>query len=208
MLCNFNCQQSTLFFSEKSLKEATRSWTTLVEQEQMKTQACDVSIEKLNKRIDNELKNMSKDLSKEDSKAIDESKFTARMERLGKEMSLMKGKQSDLAQSFDFAATKQLSLEEKNKSMSKILEKQQQEMLQLKIFEQDQKKLEERIDTHNKLYEKVMDECQKKIGRTEMDDVRNGMEKERCKINYFQDKISNIAKSVDGVKIENNNMRE
>merc|ERR1711881_123347 len=64
------------------------------------------------------------------------------------------------------------------------------------------------MGTHNKLYEKVMDECQKKIGRTEMDDVRNGMEKERCKINYFQDKISNIAKSVDGVKIETNNVRD
>jgi hypothetical protein len=45
-----------------------------------------------------------------------------------------------------------------------------------------------------------------KIEKTEVDDLKNGMEKERCKINYFQDKIANIAKSVDAVKIENNNM--
>ena len=45
-----------------------------------------------------------------------------------------------------------------------------------------------------------------KMDRTELDDLKTGMEKERCKINYFQDKISNIAKSVDGVKMENNSM--
>ena len=66
--------------------------------------------------------------------------------------------------------------------------------------------LSKKIESNSKLYEKAIEECQKKIDRTEMDDLRNGMEKERCKINYFQDKISNIAKSVDGVKIENNNM--
>ena len=42
----------------------------------------------------------------------------------------------------------------------------------------------------------------------ELDELKNGIEKERSKINYFQDKISNIAKSVDGVKIEVNNMRK
>ena len=47
-----------------------------------------------------------------------------------------------------------------------------------------------------------------KMEKTEVDDLKNGMEKERCKINYFQDKIANIAKSVDAVKMENNNMSE
>ena len=66
--------------------------------------------------------------------------------------------------------------------------------------------LSQKIEANSKLYENSVEESLKKIDRTEMDDLKNGMEKERCKINYFQDKISNIAKSVEGVKIENNNM--
>ena len=74
------------------------------------------------------------------------------------------------------------------------------------MVEKSLDELSQKIDANSKLYESAAEESHKKIDKTEMDDLRNGMEKERCKINYFQDKISNIAKSVEGVKIETNNM--
>ena len=74
------------------------------------------------------------------------------------------------------------------------------------MVEKNVEELSQKIEANSKLYERSIEECHKKIDRTELDDLKNGMEKERCKINYFQDKISNIAKSVEGVKIETNNM--
>merc|ERR1719446_1510439 len=80
--------------TEKNMKEVTRTLSNLVEQQQTKVNSQNVdAYEKLNKRLDTEIKNfgeMMKDLPKEDNKQLDESKFIARMERLGKEISLMK----------------------------------------------------------------------------------------------------------------------
>ena len=79
-------------------------------------------------------------------------------------------------------------------------------MQKVTIVKRNVDELSQKIDANSKLYESSIEEWHKKIDRTELDEIRNGMEKERCKINYFQDKISNIAKSVEGVKIETNNM--
>ena len=86
------------------------------------------------------------------------------------------------------------------------MEKHQDEVQKVNTVERNVDELAKKIDENCKLYESSVEEWHKKIDRTELDDIRNGMEKERCKINYFQDKISNIAKSVEGVKIETNNM--
>ena len=45
-----------------------------------------------------------------------------------------------------------------------------------------------------------------KAFRNEVDEVKVSLDKDKSKISYFQDKINNISKSVDGVKIEVNNM--
>ena len=93
------------------MKEVTRTLANLVEQQQTKANSQNVdAYEKLNKRLDTEIKNfgdMIKDLPKEDNKQMDESKFIARMERLGKEISLMKAKQTELSQSFENSLSKQ-----------------------------------------------------------------------------------------------------
>merc|ERR1712141_648783 len=70
------------------------------------------------------------------------------------------------------------------------------------------KKLDGKVDTLEGNIEKSITETHQKVEKMELDELKNGIEKERSKINYFQDKISNIAKSVDGVKIEVNNMRD
>ena len=62
-------------------------------------------------------------------------------------------------------------------------------------------------DISNKL-EDASDEWKDKVNKSEVDELRIGMEKERCKINYFQDKISNINKVVEAVKTESNSMSE
>ena len=96
------------------MKEVTRTLANLVEQQQTKANSQNVdAYEKLNKRLDTEIKNfgdMIKDLPKEDNKQMDESKFIARMERLGKEISLMKAKQTELSQSFENSLSKQTFL--------------------------------------------------------------------------------------------------
>merc|ERR1712106_36612 len=138
----------------------------------------------------------------------DETKFNARMERLGKEISLMKAKQTDLSQTFDNSLSKQTFLETQNKNIEKTLERHTDEVQKVTMVEKNVEELSQKIEGNSKLYERSIEECHKKIDRTELDDLKNGMEKERCKINYFQDKISNIAKSVEGVKIETNNMRD
>ena len=96
------------------MKEVTRTLSNLVEQKQTKANSQNVdAYEKLNKRLDKEIKNfgdMMKDLPKEDNKQLDESKFIARMERLGKEISLMKTKQTELSQSIENSMSKQTFL--------------------------------------------------------------------------------------------------
>ena len=96
------------------MKEVTRTLSNLVEQQQTKVNSQNVdAYEKLNKRLDTEIKNfgeMMKDLPKEDNKQLDESKFIARMERLGKEISLMKTKQTELSQSYENSMSKQTFL--------------------------------------------------------------------------------------------------
>ena len=96
------------------MKEVTRTLANLVEQQQTKANSQNVdAYEKLNKRLDTEIKNfgdMIKDLPKEDNKQMDESKFIARMERLGKEISLIKAKQTELSQSFENSLSKQTFL--------------------------------------------------------------------------------------------------
>merc|ERR1711892_985566 len=129
-------------------------------------------------------------------------------ERLGKEISLMKAKQTDLSQTFDNSLSKQTFLETQNKNIEKTLERHTDEVQKVTMVEKNVEELSQKIEANSKLYERSIEECHKKIDRTELDDLKNGMEKERCKINYFQDKISNIAKSVEGVKIETNNMRD
>merc|ERR1711936_190281 len=198
--------------TEKNMKEVTRTLANLVEQQQTKSNSQNVdAYEKLNKRIDIEIKNFSemiKDIPKEENKGIDEIKFNARMERLGKEISLMKAEQTEFSQNFENSQSKQTFLETQNNNISRTLEKHQDEVQKVTMVERNLDELSQKIEANSKLYENAIEECHKKIDKTEMDDLRNGMEKERCKINYFQDKISNIAKSVEGVKIENNNMRD
>jgi len=198
--------------TEKNMKEVTRTLANLVEQQQNKANSQNVdSYEKLNKRLDLEMKNVSdmiKDLPKDENKPMDETKFNARMDRLGREISLMKAKQNELSETFESSLSKQTFLETQNKNISRTLEKQHVEVQKVTMVERSLEELSQKIEANSKLYDSAVEECQKKIDKTEMDDLRNGMEKERCKINYFQDKISNIAKSVDGVKIETNNMRD
>ena len=57
-----------------------------------------------------------------------------------------------------------------------------------------------------RLADTLVQECSRKVDKTELDDIRNGMEKERCKINYFQDKILNIAKVAEGARADNTSM--
>ena len=96
------------------MKEVTRTLSNLVEQQQTKANSQNVdAYDKLNKRLDNEIKNfgdMMKDLPKEDNKQQDESKFITRMERLGKEISLMKTKQAELSQCYENSMSKQKNL--------------------------------------------------------------------------------------------------
>ena len=98
------------------MKEVTRTLANLVEQQQTKANSQNVdSYDRLNKRLDKEIKNfgdMIKDMPKDDNKQMDETKFNARMERLGKEISLMKAKQTDLSQTFDNSLSKQTILGE------------------------------------------------------------------------------------------------
>ena len=96
------------------MKEVTRTLANLVEQQQNKANSQNVdSYEKLNKRLDLEMKNVSdmiKDLPKDENKPMDETKFNARMDRLGREISLMKAKQNELSETFESSLSKQTFL--------------------------------------------------------------------------------------------------
>merc|ERR1711892_885601 len=111
--------------TEKNMKEVTRTLANLVEQQQTKANSQNVdSYDRLNKRLDKEIKNfgdMIKDMPKDDNKQMDETKFNARMERLGKVISLMKAKQTDLSQTFDNSLSKQTFLETQNKNIASCM---------------------------------------------------------------------------------------
>ena len=84
-----------------------------------------------------------------------------------------------------------------------------------KIGKNDMTKLEktvtelgQRMDSTGRLADTLVAECSRKVDKTELDDIRNGMEKERCKINYFQDKILNIAKVAESARTDNISLSE
>jgi len=68
--------------------------------------------------------------------------------------------------------------------------------------------LSQKMESSGRLADTLVLECSRKVDRTELDDIRNGMEKERCKINYFQDKILNIAKVAESARTENTNLKD
>ena len=192
-------------FLDKNSREVSR---TLSEQ-QGKINSTVNSQELLQKRVENEMKKMtelSKDSHKDDTKGFDEGKFNLRMERLGKEISLVKTKQTEQTQQYDSSALRQTSIEQQTSNILQTLERQQKDVLKISNLENNIKKLDGKVDTLGANIDKSITETHQKVEKNELDELKNGIEKERSKINYFQDKISNVAKSVDGVKIEVNNM--
>ena len=192
-------------FLDKNSREVSR---TLSEQ-QGKINSTVNSQELLQKRVENEMKKMtelSKDSHKDDTKGFDEGKFNLRMERLGKEISLVKTKQTEQTQQYDNSALRQTSIEQQTSNILQTLERQQKDVLKISNLENNIKKLDGKVDTLGANIDKSITETHQKVEKNELDELKNGIEKERSKINYFQDKISNVAKSVDGVKIEVNNM--
>ena len=192
-------------FLDKNSREVSR---TLSEQ-QGKINSTVNSQELLQKRVENEMKKMtelSKDSHKDDTKVFDEGKFNLRMERLGKEISLVKTKQTEQTQQYDNSALRQTSIEQQTSNILQTLERQQKDVLKISNLENNIKKLDGKVDTLGANIDKSITETHQKVEKNELDELKNGIEKERSKINYFQDKISNVAKSVDGVKIEVNNM--
>ena len=192
-------------FLDKNSREVSR---TLSEQ-QGKINSTVNSQELLQKRVETEMKKMtelSKDSHKDDTKGFDEGKFNLRMERLGKEISLVKTKQTEQTQQYDNSALRQTSIEQQTSNILQTLERQQKDVLKISNLENTIKKLDGKVDTLGVNIDKSITETHQKVEKNELDELKNGIEKERSKINYFQDKISNVAKSVDGVKIEVNNM--
>ena len=181
--------------------------TRSLSDQQAKINSTVSSQELLQKRVESDLKNIGEMNHKdESSKGLDESKFNLRMERLGKEISLVKSKQAEQTQQYDNSALRQTSIEQQTTNILKTLDKQQKDVLKISNIENTIKKLDGKVDTLEGNIEKSITETHQKVEKMELDELKNGIEKERSKINYFQDKISNIAKSVDGVKIEVNNM--
>ena len=203
-VASVDLDKSQLNFLDKNSREVTRS----LSDQQAKINSTVNSQELLQKRVEADLKNIGEMNHKDESKAIDESKFNLRMERLGKEISLVKSKQAEQTQQYDNSALRQTSIEQQTTNIVKTLDKQQKDVLKISNIENTIKKLDGKVDTLEGNIEKSITETHQKVEKMELDELKNGIEKERSKINYFQDKISNIAKSVDGVKIEVNNMRK
>merc|ERR1712038_914563 len=207
--------------TDKNTKEVSRTFT----EQQIKINDTNSNYEILNKRLDSEIKNaieMTKDTHKDENKSIDENKVNLRMERLGKELSLVKQKQTDQTQQYDNFALRQTSMEQQTSNILKSLDKQQKDVLKIATCENEIKKLEDKVKTTNSLTAQLKNEFNQKADKNDVEEVKNALEKEKSevkvalvaldkeksKVTYFQDKISNIAKSVDGVKIEINNMRD
>ena len=195
--------------SERFLDKNSREVSRTLSEQQGKINSTVNSQELLQKRVENEMKKMtelSKDSHKDDTKGFDEGKFNLRMERLGKEISLVKTKQTEQTQQYDNSALRQTSIEQQTSNILQTLERQQKDVLKISNLENNIKKLDGKVDTLGANIDKSITETHQKVEKNELDELKNGIEKERSKINYFQDKISNVAKSVDGVKIEVNNM--
>ena len=199
------CKLNYSNLSDKNTKEVSR---TLTEQ-QMKINTTNSNYEAINKRLDSEIKHtmeMFKDTHKDDNKGIDENKFNLRIERLGKEISLVKNKQSEQTQQYDNSALRQTSIEQQTSNILKTLDKQQKDIMKIAACENNIKGLEDKILKNESKGEQLIQEMTHKADKTYVEEVKIGLDKDKSKITYFQDKISNIAKSVDGVKIEINNM--
>ena len=199
------CKLNYSNLSDKNTKEVSR---TLTEQ-QMKINTTNSNYEAINKRLDAEIKHsmeMFKDTHKDDNKGIDENKFNLRIERLGKEISLVKNKQSEQTQQYDNSALRQTSIEQQTSNILKTLDKQQKDIMKIAACENNIKGLEDKIQKNESKGEQLIQEMTHKADKTYVEEVKIGLDKDKSKITYFQDKISNIAKSVDGVKIEINNM--
>ena len=191
--------------SDKNTKEVSK---TLTEQ-QMKINTTNSNYDAINKRLDSEIKHAMetfKDTTKDDNKNLDENKFNLRMERLGKEISLVKNKQSEQTQQYDNFALRQTSIEQQTSNILKTLDKQQKDVVKIKVCENNIKSLEEELHSNKSKGEQLLQEMSHKADKADVEEVKVGLDKDKSKITYFQDKINNIAKSVDGVKIEINNM--
>ena len=105
------------------------------------------SQELLQKRVESDLKNLGEMSHKDESKGIDESKFNLRMERLGKEISLVKSKQAEQTQQYDNSALRQTSIEQQTTNILKTLDKQQKDVLKISNMENTIKKLDGKVDT-------------------------------------------------------------
>ena len=130
------------------------------------------------------------------------------MERLGKEMALVKAKQTEQTQQYDNYALRQTSMEQQTSNILKTVEKQQKEISKVITCEGEIKKIGEKMEQNQTFLDQMKTEMPHKAFRNEVDEVKTSLDKDKSKITYFQDKINNISKSVDGVKIEVNNMRD
>merc|ERR550532_868125 len=100
-------------------------------------------------------------------------------------------------------------LMEKQKDVSKDSSKLgKEEVEKVGKLERAVGELGQRMDSTGRLADTLVAECSRKVDKTELDDIRSGMEKERCKINYFQDKILHIAKVAEAAKTENLNLKD
>ena len=214
--------------TDRNIKEVTRTLATLVEQHRTKASTENAeAFDRLNRRLDNEVENfthMVKEVKDLGLKEADESKLLSRLERLGKDVIALKSEQVKVASGLDGCLGQNTNLENLTQTITKNLDQQKEEIARLSKQNQNpgQKEdfsklsklessvstLEHRLDSTGRLADTLVQECSRKVDKTEVDDIRNGMEKERCKINYFQDKILNIAKVAEGAKSENSTLSE
>merc|ERR1711962_166032 len=245
--------------TDKNMKEVTRTLASLVEQHRTKTSSENAeAFERLNRRLDNEVKNFS-DMVKEVKdlglKEAEESKLLTRLERLAKDVTALKADQVKLGQAMEQCVSHQSSLDIQTKNMTKIVEQQKEEVSKLGKKQEEGAKIDklgklentvvdlgqkvegingklsknkeetgkmeklgklettvgdlgQKIESIGRLGDTLVLECSKKVDKTELDEIKNGMEKERCKINYFQDKILNIAKVAETAKADTGSLKD
>ena len=189
-----------IFVADKNTKEVSR---TLSDQ-QSKINAIHAKCEEQGKKIETEMK----DLTFKDDNKFDEKHFNARMERLGKEFALLKSKQSEQTQQYDNFALRQTSIEQQTSNILKTLDKQQKDVQKIVQVENNIKKIDEKVQKGSSRQDQFLNDLNSKADKTEVEEVKVGLDKDKSKFTYFQDKISNISKSIDGAKIEINNMSE
>merc|ERR1719357_1583408 len=112
--------------TDKNMKEVTRTLASLVEQHRTKTSSENAeAFERLNRRLDNEVKNFS-DMVKEVKdlglKEAEESKLLTRLERLAKDVTALKADQVKLGQAMEQCVSHQSSLDIQTKNMTKKVE--------------------------------------------------------------------------------------